>query len=144
MNARLHTHLKATPATSLARTSLRRNFESGSRATASLLQKAVSSPGQTIKAGTRAVMEPQFGYNFSRVRIHADGAAAKPARAVIAVPSVAPLTLQRSARFVDGSVTKPLNLAERLVKGERDAGNTDFVLNGTAFSSTASGDTLRK
>ena len=59
-------------------------------------------------------------------------------------PSFAPPGLQRSATFVDGPVTKPFNLAERFVDGERDAGNTDFVLNSTPFTSRTSADTLHK
>jgi hypothetical protein len=59
-------------------------------------------------------------------------------------PSFAPPSLQRSATFKDGPVTKPLNLAERLVKDERDAGITDFVLNGTPFAGGTSADTLHK
>lgn len=196
--------------------------------TTSLLQKVLSSPGKQLDAGTRAVMEPQFGHDFSRVRIHADAAAAESALAVNALaytvgrdivfaadryapatpagrgllahelthvvqqgvvaadihhlqsapsgdhlereaerfaslsagarvtptgamrvtryarPSYAPPSLQRSATFVDGPVTKPFNLAERFAKGERDAGNTDFVLNGTPFIGGTSADTLHK
>ena len=173
-------------------------------------------------------MEPQFGHDFSRVRIHADATAAESATAVNALaytvgrdivfaagryapatpagqgllahelthviqqggvaadlhhlqpapsgghlereaehfasvsaearvtptgavpvtrrarPSFAPPSLQRSTTFKDGPVTKPLNLAERLVKDERDAGITDFVLNGTPFAGGTSADTLHK
>src|SRR3954468_6412648 len=51
----------------------------------SLLQKALSSPGQQLDAGTRAAMEPQFGHDFSRVRIHGDATAAASATAVNAL-----------------------------------------------------------
>ena len=202
--------------------------DGGAGLTSSLLQKVLSSPGKQLDAGTRAIMEPQFGDDFSRVRIHADAAAAESALAVNALaytvgrdivfaagrdapatpagqgllahelthvvqqggvtadlshlqpalsgehlereaehfaslsagarvtptgamrvtrytrPSFAPPSLQRSATFVDGPVTKPFNLAERFVKGERDAGNTDFLLNGTPFTGGTSADTLHK
>lgn len=59
-------------------------------------------------------------------------------------PSFAPPSLQRSATFNDAPATKPLNLAERFVKDERDAGITDFVLNGTPFTAGTSADTLHK
>src|SRR5512133_2961401 len=117
MNARLHTHSKATPASTPTITSLRRNFlhakcscgrhasgevcaecqrkgrplrsysqrKGGVGLTGSLLQKVLSSSGKQLEAGTRAIMEPQFGHDFSRVRIHADAAAAESALAVNAL-----------------------------------------------------------
>jgi len=39
-------------------------------------------PGQSLDAETRAFMEPRFGHDFSRVRVHTDERAAKSARAV--------------------------------------------------------------
>src|SRR5205085_10672975 len=38
--------------------------------------------GQPLPATTREFMEPRFGHDFSRVRVHTDGAAANAARAV--------------------------------------------------------------
>jgi hypothetical protein len=49
---------------------------------ASLVRKVVHSPGQPLDATTRAVMEPQVGYDLSRVRVHTDQQAADSARAV--------------------------------------------------------------
>jgi hypothetical protein len=40
------------------------------------------SPGQPLDAATRVFMEPRFGHNFSRVRVHTDARAAESARAV--------------------------------------------------------------
>jgi Domain of unknown function (DUF4157) len=40
--------------------------------------------------------------------------------------------LQRSAKFVEGTVTESFNLSERVLNGQ-SAGNTDFVLNGTVI-----------
>jgi hypothetical protein len=42
------------------------------------------SPGRPLDAATRASLEPRFGHDFSRVRIHADAKAAESARAVAA------------------------------------------------------------
>ena len=39
----------------------------------------MASPGQPLDAETRALMEPRFGYDFSRVRLHAGGVAAQSA-----------------------------------------------------------------
>ena len=44
-----------------------------------------------------------------------------------------PASLQRSAKFVDSSPKEDFNLAERVFSREHDAGNTNFVLNGTPF-----------
>jgi hypothetical protein len=40
------------------------------------------SGGQPLDADTRAFMEPRFGFDFSRVRIHADAEAAEAARSI--------------------------------------------------------------
>ena len=42
------------------------------------------SGGQPLDAQTRAFMEPRFGFDFSKVRIHADSAAADAARSISA------------------------------------------------------------
>src|SRR5688572_20806441 len=48
------------------------------------LRAAVSlaSDGQSLDQSTRAFMEPRFGYDFSRVRIHADEAADRASSAL--------------------------------------------------------------
>ena len=43
---------------------------------------ATRSGGQPLDAETRSFMEPRFGFDFSRVRIHADGEAAQAARSI--------------------------------------------------------------
>jgi hypothetical protein len=43
------------------------------------------SPGQPLDIGTRAFMEPRFGYDFSQVRVHTDVKATESARAVNAL-----------------------------------------------------------
>jgi hypothetical protein len=50
----------------------------------SLVREVLNSPGQALDTGTRAFMEPRFGFDFSSVRVHNDEAAAKAARAVSA------------------------------------------------------------
>ncbi|HEX7286438.1 MAG TPA: DUF4157 domain-containing protein [Candidatus Angelobacter sp.] len=47
-----------------------------------IVHEVVSSPGQPLDAGTRAFMEPRFGWDFSKVRVHTDEKAAESARAV--------------------------------------------------------------
>ena len=47
-----------------------------------IVHDVLRSPGQPLDAGTRAFMEPRFGHDFSKVRVHADARAAESARAV--------------------------------------------------------------
>jgi hypothetical protein len=47
-----------------------------------IVHDVLRSPGQPLDSGTRAFMEPRFGYDFSRVRVHANAQAAKSAEAV--------------------------------------------------------------
>ena len=50
-----------------------------------IVQGVLRSPGQPLDAATRAFMEPRFGHDFSRVRVHTDARAAESARAVDAL-----------------------------------------------------------
>lgn len=51
----------------------------------SIVQEVLSSSGQPLDQGARALMEPRFNYDFSRVRVHTDERAAESARAVNAL-----------------------------------------------------------
>jgi hypothetical protein len=51
----------------------------------SSVHETLRSHGQPLDAGTRAFMEPRFGHDFSRVRVHADRTAVESARAVNAL-----------------------------------------------------------
>jgi hypothetical protein len=48
----------------------------------STIHEVLSSPGQPLDPETRAFMEPRFGHDFSRVRVHSDAAAERSAREV--------------------------------------------------------------
>jgi len=50
-----------------------------------IVHEVLRSPGQPLDAATRKFMEPRFGQDFSRVRVHTDGRAAESARAVNAL-----------------------------------------------------------
>lgn len=50
-----------------------------------IVHKVLRSPGQPLDTATRAVFEPYFGHDFSRVRVHTDTKAAESARAVNAL-----------------------------------------------------------
>ena len=47
-----------------------------------LVHEALRSPGQPLDQATRAFMEPRFGQDFSRVRVHADEPAKASVRAI--------------------------------------------------------------
>lgn len=47
-----------------------------------IVHEVLRSPGQPLDEETRAFMEPRFGHDFSRVRVHTDAKAAESARAV--------------------------------------------------------------
>ena len=47
-----------------------------------IVRDVLHSPGQVLDPATRAFMEPRFGHDFARVRIHADDRAAESTRAV--------------------------------------------------------------
>jgi len=49
-----------------------------------IVDEVLSAPGQPLDTAARAFMEPRFGYDFSRVRIHTDQLAARSAEAVAA------------------------------------------------------------
>jgi hypothetical protein len=47
-----------------------------------IVNETLQSPGQPLDSATRAFMEPRFGHDFSRVRVHLNPRAAESARAV--------------------------------------------------------------
>ncbi len=47
-----------------------------------MVHDVLRSPGEPLDREARAFMEPRFGHDFSRVRVHADSKAAESARAV--------------------------------------------------------------
>ena len=50
-----------------------------------IVQEVLRSPGQPLNSATRMFMEPRFGHDFGRVRVHTDARAAESARAVSAL-----------------------------------------------------------
>ena len=57
----------------------------GQIAAAPIVQEVVCASGQPLDAATRSFMEPRFGHDFSRVRVHADAKAAESARTMNAL-----------------------------------------------------------
>lgn len=50
-----------------------------------IVHEVLRSPGQPLDLETRSWIEPQLGYDFSQVRIHADQKAAESAQALNAL-----------------------------------------------------------
>ncbi|WP_457651876.1 eCIS core domain-containing protein, partial [Rhodocaloribacter sp.] len=47
-----------------------------------VVHEAIAEPGQALDEGARSFLEPRFGHDFSRVRIHTGARAAEAARSV--------------------------------------------------------------
>lgn len=59
--------------------------QSGPDTAPAIVHEVLSSPGRPLDPATRAFMEPRFGHDFSRVRVHTDTKAAESAREVNAL-----------------------------------------------------------
>ncbi|HEY1938455.1 MAG TPA: DUF4157 domain-containing protein [Candidatus Angelobacter sp.] len=80
-----------------------------------IVNDVLRSPGQPLDSATRAFFEPRFNYDFSRVRIHSDGRAAKSARSVGAMAyTVAPHIAFGENHYEPGSDTGKRLLAHEL------------------------------
>jgi hypothetical protein len=78
------------------------------------VHEALRSPGQPLDAETRAFMEPRFGHDFSRVRVHTDSVAAASARAVNALA----YTVERDIVFAQRQYEPTTTLGQRLIAHE--------------------------
>src|SRR5947209_17503933 len=47
-----------------------------------IVHEVLRSPGQSLDVATRGFMEPRFGHDFSKIRVHADSQAAESVKAV--------------------------------------------------------------
>ncbi len=79
-----------------------------------IVHEVLSSPGQPLGAGTRAFMEPRFGYDFSHVRVHTDARAAESSRAVNALA----YTVGRDVVFSAGQYVPETVEGKRLIAHE--------------------------
>jgi hypothetical protein len=78
------------------------------------VHEVLRSPGQPLDTATRAFFEPRFGYDFSRIRIHADGEASATARALQARA----YTLGRDVVFGAGEYAPSTAQGKRLLAHE--------------------------
>ena len=80
MSGRVPAEVKAAPKSSF--TPVRTGFFQRSSASHAGPAAVLRSPGQALDLETRAFMEPRFGHDFSRVRVHTDAKAAESTRAM--------------------------------------------------------------
>jgi hypothetical protein len=78
------------------------------------VRSVLSNGGQPLDAVTRAYMEPRFGFDFSRVRIHSDAAAARSANDIHALA----YTVNHSIAFSAGSYAPETSSGRRLLAHE--------------------------
>jgi hypothetical protein len=80
-----------------------------------VVHEVLRSPGQPLDAATREAMEPRFGHDFSRVRIHTDSRAVESARSVGALAyTVGQNIIFGAARFAPGETAGRRLLAHEL------------------------------
>ena len=79
-----------------------------------IVYDVLRSPGQPLDAGTRALMEPRFGYDFSHVRVHTDARAAESARGVNALA----YTVGKNVVFGAGQYLPESNSGRHLIAHE--------------------------
>jgi hypothetical protein len=79
-----------------------------------IVHEVLRSRGQPLDAETREFMEPRFGHDFSRVRVHTDERAAESARAVNALA----YTVGRELVFGDGLYSPGTEAGTRLLAHE--------------------------
>src|SRR5260221_4457862 len=73
-----------------------------------------ASSGQPLDAATRGFIEPRYGHDFSRVRVHTDARAAESAQAVSALA----YTVGRDVVFAAGQYTPTTHDGLRLIAHE--------------------------
>ncbi len=95
---------------------LQRKAEPGGRTpdVPSIVHDVLRSPGQPLDQGTRAFLEPRFGHDFSRVRVHTDARAGQSASAVGALA----YTVGQDVVFGPGRYEPATNEGRRLIAHE--------------------------
>ncbi|HEV2914314.1 MAG TPA: DUF4157 domain-containing protein [Pyrinomonadaceae bacterium] len=79
-----------------------------------VVQDVLQSPGEPLDQSTREFMEPRFGHDFSRVRVHTDARAAESARSVNALA----YTVGRNIVFGAGQFSPGTRASNQLLAHE--------------------------
>jgi hypothetical protein len=90
-----------------------------------IVREVLSSQGRPLDPQTRAFMEPRFGHDFSRVRVHTDAHAAESARAVNAYAyTVGQDVVFGTGQYVPGTSEGRKLLAHELTHVVQQGANT--------------------
>ena len=105
-----------TQAMQLQRSSAKRSetTATGAMTAPPIVHDVLNSPGSPLDAGTRRFMEPRFGFDFGRVRVHTGAKAAESARAVGALA----YTVGQNVVFGSGQHTPHTAAGQRLIAHE--------------------------
>jgi outer membrane protein OmpA-like peptidoglycan-associated protein len=79
-----------------------------------IVHDVLRSPGEALDAATRAALEPRFGHDFSRIKVHADAKAADSARQVNALA----YTVGEDVVFARGQYQPGSSQGQRLIAHE--------------------------
>jgi hypothetical protein len=125
---------QATQNTEVSAINLRRSVTNKTEPTTvpPIVHEVLRSPGRPLDPATRTFMEPRFGHDFSRVRVHTDAKAAESAQAVDALA----YTVGRDMVFGAGQYTPGTLVGRRLLAHEL----THVVQQATAAKSQVLGD----
>ena len=107
-----------------------------------IVREVLDRPGAPLDRGTRAAMERQFGYDFGRVRVHADARAAESAAAVRAhAYTVGSHVVLAGGRYrpaePEGRRLLAHELAHVVQQGDRDPGDELVVSDDAAAERAA-------
>ena len=96
-----------------------------------IVHDVLRSPGRPLDAATRSFMEPRFGHDFGKVRVHADERAAESARAVNALAyTVGPDIVFGAGRYTPGSRGGQELLAHELAHVVQQSGHAQAKSSG--------------
>jgi hypothetical protein len=91
----------------------------------SAVNDVLRSPGQPLDARARAALEPRFGHDFSRVRVHTDARAAESARSIDALAyTVGRDIVFKAGQYAPGTTEGQRLLAHELTHVIQQAGST--------------------
>ena len=88
--------------------------QAGNTTVPPIVHEVLRSPGKSLDSNTRSFMEPRFGHDFSKVRVHTDAKAAESARAMNSVA----YTVGRKVVFEEGEYAPNTNEGRRLLAHE--------------------------
>ncbi len=103
-----------------------------------IVHEVLRSPGTPLDPATRTFMEPRFGHDFSRVRVHTDAKAAESSQAVDALAyTVGRDVVFREGRYAPGTTSGRKLLAHELahVVQQAQSGATDVQQSNLEISS---------